>query len=651
MCRFDRFDEAVAAFERELAVTPDHAPSIAEIGTCLARTGRTAAAIPYLQRAVGLMPGLVPAQYSLGLALLTEDRRGEAIRAFDRAIALDGAYADAYRARGLAFVMDGQFERSVEDLHVAAAINSENYKAIIDLGVSFGRAERSLQSGKLFEMAARVAPDIALAQYFFGQFLINQRQYERGLHHIDRALELDPLHAESHVGRGFGLLGQGRIEEAVQAYRRGGELKPEDAVIAGTLLFALQHKPSVTEAELFQAHRRWGALYRKGDAANDRRHFPNPPDPERRPRIGIVSPDMHRHAVAFLTLRAFEDLAAQGFEIVCFKTLRTRQDDEYSERFKAAATAWHEIFDLDDEAAMKLIAEEGIDILFDLAGHTAGTRISVFARRAAPIQLSWAGYVGTIGLDTYDGIIADPVEIPPGHDHHYVEPVIRLPNCYVCYDPPPKPPAVTPLPCLQEGHVTFGCFNRPAKINSVLAAVWARILDAVPGSRLLMVYGGLGEASTRESVLRILEDGGLDGARVDLVGRTEQAELLEAYGRVDLALDPFPYSGGVTTLEAMWMGVPTVTLVGETFAGRHSASHLTAAGLDQFCTRTADDYVACAVDWTQRPEALAALRATLRAQLAASPLMDARGFGRDLAEALEQQWRGWCAARSIFTEA
>jgi protein O-GlcNAc transferase len=646
LCRFDRFEEAVEAFRREIRVSPDHGPAIAEIGTCLARTGRTREGIPYLQEGLRLRPRMPLAQYSLGLALLTENRRKEAIEALDKSIALDGAYVDAYRTRGLAYVMDGQFEKSVEDLRAASTLDSKNYKAIMELGLNFTAIARDQQAARLFELAANTAPNIALPQYVYGQFLINHRQFERGLEYVNRAIELDPLQAEHHVGRGFGFLGQGRIEEAVASYRHATKLDPKSAPVAGTLLFALQHKPGVTKAELLQEHKRWAALYRPGAPA-DRTLFPNDADPSRKPRLGLVSADLHRHAVSFLVLRAFEQLAALGYEIFCYKTDRKREDDDFSERYKAIARGWHDISDFDDFAVRSQLAEDGVDILFDLSGHTAGGRLSLFARRAAPIQVTWAGYVGTVGLDTFDGIIADPVEIPPEDDAYYAEPVVRLPDCYVCYHPPTIETDVAPLPGADGGRFTFGCFNRPAKLNEKVGEAWARILAEVPDSRILMVYGGLGEAATQEAIHGILERGGVPRERVELVGEGEQVKLLAAYGQVDLALDPFPYSAGVTTLEAMWMGVPTVTYVGDTFAGRHSATHLTAAGLGQFCTHSVDDYVAMAVSWSRRREELADLRRSLRDRLSASPLCDAPRFAQNLSRELMRLWTDWCEVRRV----
>lgn len=645
LCRFDRFDDAREAFMAELRVTPTHAPALTEIGTCLARTGRTRDGIPYLQEGLRLMPNMPLAQYSLGLALLTENRRNEALAALDKAIALDGAYVDAYRTRGLAYVMDGQFDKAVEDLQAASTIDSQNYKAILELGMSFGVAERVEQAARLFELAAESAPTVALPQYLYGHFLINHRQFERGLGYVDRALALDPLQAEHHVARGFGVLGQGRVEDAVAAYRRAGELDPANAGIAGTLLFALQHKPGVTRAELLREHKRWATLYRP-TAPMDRLAFPNMPDPARRLRLGLVSADLHRHAVSFLVLRAFEALADLGYEICCYKTDSKRQDDDFSERYKAISVSWRDVSAMDEPALGRQILEDRIDVLFDLSGHTAGNRLSLFATRAAPVQLGWAGYVGTVGLDTYDGLIADPVEIPPEHDATYVERPIRLPDCYVCYHPPEKAPEVPPLPSLSGGRFTFGCFNRPAKLNVEVGKAWARILAEVPDSRILMVYGGLGEESTREAIYRVLGQGGVPRERVELVGEAEQPKLLRAYGEVDLALDPFPYSAGVTTLEAMWMGIPTVTFVGDTFAGRHSAAHLTAAGLGNFCTHSIDDYVAMAVDWTRRRDELADLRQGLRDRVAASPLCDPPRFANNLSRELMRLWTEWCEAKA-----
>jgi protein O-GlcNAc transferase len=254
LCRHDRFDDAIEAFRRELKVVPDHPPSLTEVGTCLARTGRRREGIPYLEDGLRRMPNMPLAQYSLGLVLLSENRRAEALKALDKAISLDAGLADAYRTRGLALSMDGQYERAVQDMHVFAALDTKNYQVILELGMDIDKQARDLQAARLFETAVKLAPNAAQPHYVLGQFLINHRQFERGLHYINRALALEPLTAVHHVGLGFGRLGQGNIEEAVPAFRRACELAPNDPNAAGTLLFALQHYPGVTKAELLREH-------------------------------------------------------------------------------------------------------------------------------------------------------------------------------------------------------------------------------------------------------------------------------------------------------------------------------------------------------------------------------------------------------------
>jgi protein O-GlcNAc transferase len=636
---------ALEAFRRELAIRPGDGPALAEFGTCLARLGRNKEAIACLQAVVRCRPDAPFAYFNLGLALLTENRRPEAIAAFTHMLALDIRYADAYRMRGIAYATGGENEKAAADLQAAAALDGKDHQALLWLGTEHGRNDRHLDAGRLFEAAALATPKIALPQLFFGSFLIRHQRYEQGMSYVERAIKLDPLLASAYDARGFGFMGQGRVDEAVASYRRAGELKPDQTDFAGNLLFALQHKRGVTRAELLEAHKRWAALYRP-QTPKDRLDFSNDPDPARRLRIGIVSADMRLHAVMFLTLRAFEQLAALGYEIICYKTDRRYPDDRYSDRYKAIAKSWHEVGDLDDAAFAALIAEHEVDVLFDLSGHTAGSRLSVFARRAAPVQLTWAGYVGTVGLDTYAGVIADPVEIPPAHDEDYVEPIIRLPDCYVCYEPP-QAPETGSLPFLRTGTLTFGCFNRPAKLNLDVARAWAQILARAPDSRILLVYGSMNEKGTQDAVYRIMESGGVKRDRVLLIGETEQSKLLEAYAtKVDLALDPFPYSGGVTTLEAMWMGVPTVTFAGETFAGRHSATHLTAAGLGDFCANSIEAYIDLAVSWTKRPHELAVLRKELRRRIAASPLCDQVRFGSHLDSALRRLWQDWCKMKT-----
>jgi predicted O-linked N-acetylglucosamine transferase (SPINDLY family) len=314
-----------------------------------------------------------------------------------------------------------------------------------------------------------------------------------------------------------------------------------------------------------------------------------------------------------------------------------------TERIKVACDTWRDTWTMGDETLAEQVRADRIDILFDLAGHT-GERMLVFARKPAPLQATWIGYVGTTGLTAMDYLIADRYHVPPGSEQHYRERVIRLPEDYVCFDPPSDAPEVGPLPAFQNGFVTFGCFNNSAKISSDVAALWAEVLTRVPRSRLVLRYRWLHDVRTRARYRDWFTSRGIDPARLDFAGGVPPAELLATYNRIDIALDPFPYSGGLTTCEALWMGVPVLTFPGVTFAGRHSLSHLANVGLKQLVAVSPADYVALAVSWTSALDWLADLRHGLRAQMAASPLCDGPRFAAHFLAALRGIWRAWCEA-------
>jgi predicted O-linked N-acetylglucosamine transferase (SPINDLY family) len=324
---------------------------------------------------------------------------------------------------------------------------------------------------------------------------------------------------------------------------------------------------------------------------------------------------------------------------VCYSDRAAK--DDVTARFQAVAALWRDVASWSDDRLAEQIRADRIDILFDLAGHTAKNRLLAFARRPAPIQITWAGYVGTTGLAAMDYILADRHEIPPEAEAHYREKVLRMPDGYICYDPPAYAPAVTDLPALRRGYVTFGSFNNPAKLSTPILELWAKVLQRLPTARLLLKYKGMDNPALGERVRAILAGQGVEAERLELQGDSPHADLLAQYNTVDIALDTFPYNGGLTTCEALWMGAPVITLPGETFASRHSLSHLSGVGLTEMVACDQGDYVGLAVALAQDLPRLAALRAGLRPRMAASPLCDGPRFATNLLALLRAAWRSW----------
>jgi predicted O-linked N-acetylglucosamine transferase (SPINDLY family) len=343
-----------------------------------------------------------------------------------------------------------------------------------------------------------------------------------------------------------------------------------------------------------------------------------------------------------LLVRALENLDPTLAETFCYSD--GTREDAMTNRLRASTNGWRDVRALSDEQLAEQIRADGIDVAFDLAGHTGRNRLLMFARRPAPIQITWLGYVGTTGLTAIDYLLADRHEVPEGAESFIAERVLRMPDDYVCYDPPLDAPPVGPLPAIERGFVTFGSFNNFTKITPAVAGVWATILRRVNGARLVLRYSGLDAPSVQRRVGEMFARYGVDSSKLELHGGSNHEDFLRGYQDIDVALDPFPYSGGLTTCEAVWMGVPVVTFPGKTFAGRHSLSHLSNAGMTETVAANLESYVDIAVGLAEDLPRLASLRGKLRDQVAASPLCDGQRFAVNLMRVLRGAWREWCAS-------
>jgi predicted O-linked N-acetylglucosamine transferase (SPINDLY family) len=363
-------------------------------------------------------------------------------------------------------------------------------------------------------------------------------------------------------------------------------------------------------------------------------------EPARKLRLGYLSGDLRGHPVGIFMTAVLPHHDRKSFEVTCYAN--QNRADAITRRLKAASDRWIDVAGIDDETLARQIAADGIDILIDLSGHTAGGRMGVFARRPAPVQAGWIGYFATTGVPAIDRIVADQRMVPPDEADQYSERPLYLPDTYVTFAAPEEAPALVAPPMAARGSVTFGCFNNAAKIGPRVIALWARVLAAVPGARLSLRTGAFGDAGTVERFRALFRDDGLDPARIDFAGHSARGDLLAAYNDIDIALDPFPFNGGITTIETLWMGVPVVTLRGDRYCGHHSESSLVSLGLADLVAADEAGYVECATKLASDPERLTELRGSMRDRFARSTLGDNARFVRDLEAGFRRAWADWC---------
>ncbi len=458
---------------------------------------------------------------------------------------------------------------------------------------------------------------------------------------FERAIEVDPQNAKAFLNLGAANLARGEVGEAVGSFREAIRLDPELDEARSNLLFALHYDPEINREALAAQAREWGRGHPIPPEQAARGH-PNQPNPHRRLRVGYVSADFRNHPVGYFLEPVLAAHDRESVEVYCYSN-HPRADDLTS-RLRGLADHWQGIAGVDDDTVGDLIRADAIDILVDLSGHTLGNRLGVFAQKPAPVQATWIGYFDTTGLPTIDYLLADNMVCPPAGDGYHVEQVVRLPESYLCFAPRVSVD-VSPPPVLRQGHVTFGCFNRVAKINPAVIALWAEILRRRPEARLCLKDGAFGDPIVRERLISRFATHGIDSGRLDLYGGSLYPEYLSSYRLIDIVLDTFPFNSGTTAVEALWMGVPLVTLTGDRLAGRMATSHLQAVGLGDLAAAQPEDYVRTAIALADDVDRLVELRQTLRQRFTQSALGNGRRFTGTLEAAYRQMWKRWCQVR------
>lgn len=662
--------QAEAMYQALLGVRPQHVDALHLLGILHVQTGRIEAGIELIRKSISINGYQSAPHSNLGNALMALQHHEEAIQSYNKAIALKPDYAEAYNNRGNAFNALGRYREALASYDKALALRPDLAETHSNRGNALRGLQRHDEALASYDQALARSPGHAEAHMNKGTTLVDLYRHQEALACYDRALALNPSYAQACTHKGNVLRELGRLEEAaachqraialapghddaygnlgvvqqelgqggqaIQTYRSALAINPGNLRIHSNLLFAMSSHLACSPQDYLTEARHFGELAASKAGAVNVQAAQGPAD---RPlRVGLVSGDLKNHPVGFFLEAILTQLDPSRIELVAYAT-HPREDD-LTQRIKPLFAHWRMIAALDDRSAADLIAQDRVDILVDLAGHTAENRLPLFAWKPAPVQVSWLGYFASTGLASMDYLLADAVSVPPDHESHFTETIWRLPETRLCLSPPAQPEQapVAPPPALEQGYVTFGCFQNMSKMNTPVLDSWARVMQALPEARLLIQNKQMDCAETRALLMSRLSAVGVDPGRVMLRPPLARHGYLNAYAQVDILLDTFPYPGGTTTCEALWMGVPTVTLAGETLLSRQGASILTCAGLADWITEDVDGYVAAALRHAGDVAALAALRSQLRARVTNTALFDARRFASHWQDALQAMW-------------
>jgi protein O-GlcNAc transferase len=546
--------------------------------------------------------------YRAAIRLHQQGRAADAGRLYDDILRQQPNHYGALHLKGVLALQQGDADTAIGLIRRSLEIEPKHGLALANLGVSYRAA----------------------------------RRFDEGIAALRQAVELEPKNADAWNNLGQMLVRTGEVREAVAANSRALQLQPNRPGLRGRLLFARNYLGETDPVELKRDAAELGAQMEA--RAKPRTSHPNDPDPDRRIRVGLVSGDLRSHPVGRFVVAPLGQLDPAQIELVAYST--NRDADDITHRIRAATASWVDASELSDDALDAKIAADKIDILVDLSGWSGDVRLEVFAHKPAPVALTWLGYFATTGLTTIDYVLANKWVVPPGEEDQWTEKIWRMPDTYLCFTAPADPPPLTRLPSLSSGHITFGSFNNFNKLGDDTLAAWSALMAAVPDSRLILRSSGHYPPGIEAGLSRRIAAAGVDPARVRIDPKIiGYAAHLASYAEIDVALDPFPYNGGTTTVEALYMGVPVLVRAGDRYVAHMGESILNNIGLPGWIAPDAASYAALGARFATDRESLVTLRQTLRDRMLASPLFDAPRFARNLEAALRGMWQTWCAAQ------
>ena len=636
-----RYEEAVTTISRALRQNHRSFDAHYNLGNALSALGRHKEAITNYRRALGINSQHPMAHNNLGITMQAIGRFDDAAASYCRTLTLNPNYAPAHYNMGNVLMLLKRHKEAVESYRRAVEIKPDYAEAHHNLGAALHALDRCSEAILSVHQALMIQPDFSEAWCSLGGMMLRLERYGDAHTAFRQSLAIEPM-SKAWAGLGYAQMRMGNGPDSVQSFRNALEMDPTNIEVHSYYIYSLDFIPEPGFAEHQAERKRWYECHGRQFASAIKPHK-NDRTPDRKLRIGYVSADFNHHSpsLAFGPVMRHHDRSQ--FELFLYSGVLI--EGKETQFFREMATAWCDTHDLSDDALAQRIRDDGIDILVDLAGQSFGNRLLVLARKPAPVQVTAWGYATGTGVPTIDYLFADPVSVPENARPHFAEVIYDLP-CILGHVVPDYAPDVGPLPYADGAPVTFGCLNRLNKITAGVVRVWGRLLREVPESRLLLKDAQLSDPNECRRMIEAFGAEGIAEDRLILMSRTPHFEHLAAFGRVDIALDPFPTTGGISTLEAMWMGVPVVAMLGNSIPSRVGAAIVSAAGLSDWVAANEDEYVAIAKRFAADPAALAKLRATLRPSLATSPLGDSVQYCRAVEDAYRTMWRRWCQTAS-----
>lgn len=627
-----RLQQAESIYRQILEVDAEHADALHLSGVIAQQRGELDSAEKSISKAISINATVADYHNNLGIVLRKQGKLDAAARSYQQAISLKPEFTEAHNNLGVVFKHQNKLEAAIECYHKALAITPE----YIDAHINAGSLSRDLGKPDIaiehLQLAIAIKPDSAEAYNSLGLVLREKGELNESVSCYHKALSIQPNYADAYNGLGSALMEQGKQRQALITYEKGLTFDSSNALLHHSLIFAASRDCAGDSAKVFALSTRFGKQLESGII-----HEPHDNDatPGKRLRIGYVSGDLRRHSVAYFIGPVLEHHDKQQVEIFCYYNYHTA--DHITHKLMALTDHWRPIFNMPDEEAAGLIRQDAIDILVDLSGHTAYNRLPLFARKPAPVQVTWIGYPATTGLSAMDYRLTNAYMDPPGwNEVYHTETLVRL-STSTCFQPIQPLPEIEPLPALKNGYITFASFHTPGKITPTTIALWAQILAAIPDAKLLQCPD-----TAKERMIRQFQALGIAADRVEFLPSQPLPQYLALHNQVDIMLDTFPYNGGTISRHALWMGVPVLTMAGKSAVSRVGLALMTQLGLASFVAENTQDLVNNACRWAGNLERLAQVRAGLREKMQQAPFSRFTLFVRELETAYRQMWHRWC---------